>query len=53
MLIIDGKKVDLTKPETLKGITLKPGGSISVMQNGVTTTLTNQVKPENKQGSLK
>jgi len=53
MIIIDGKKVDLTKPETLKGITLKPGGSISFTQNGITTKLTNQAKPEDKQGSLK
>lgn len=42
MFQIDGQKLDLTKPETLKGITLKPGGFIEQRKDGVTTTLTHQ-----------
>jgi hypothetical protein len=45
MIMIDGKPVDLSKPETLKGITLRPGGSITIKKDGVVTTLTNP-KPE-------
>lgn len=38
MFLIDGKPLDLTKPNP--GITIKPGGYISQSENGVTTTVT-------------
>ena len=34
MLELDGKVVDLTKPETLKGITFKEGGYIEQSKDG-------------------
>lgn len=39
MIMIDGKPLDLTKPGSFKGITIKPGGHISQSANGVTTTV--------------
>jgi hypothetical protein len=39
--MIDGKPLDLTKPGSFKGITIKPGGHISQTQNGVTTAYIN------------
>mgnify|MGYP003342489730 CR=1 FL=1 len=46
MLTIDGKKVDLTKPETLKKITIKPGGYMEQKKDGVTTRIENKPKPQ-------
>ena len=41
MIFIDGKPVDLTKPQTWGGsIQLKPGGSITQSKDGVTTKVT-------------
>jgi len=42
MFSMDGQELDLTKPATLKGITLRPNGSIEQRKDGVTTTLTHQ-----------
>ena len=42
MIQIDGVTLDLTKPETLKGVTLQPGGFIEQRKDGVTTVLQNQ-----------
>lgn len=42
MFSIDGKPVDLTKPETLKGITILPGGSITQKKDNVVMQLKNQ-----------
>ena len=39
MIKIDGKVIDLTKPETIKGITFKEGGYIEQVENGVVTRL--------------
>jgi hypothetical protein len=44
MLTIDGKKVDLTKPETLNKISIKPGGYVEQRKNGVTTRVKNKPK---------
>ena len=44
MLTIDGKKVDLTKPETLNKIKIKPGGYIEQKKDGVTTRIENKPK---------
>ena len=41
MIMIDGKPLDLSKPGSFKGITIKPGGHISQTQNGVTTAYIN------------
>lgn len=47
MIFIDGKPVDLTKPQTWGGsITLKPGGSIEQRENGVTTKVTYEPQKE-------
>ena len=42
MFSIDGQELDLTKPATLKGVTLKPGGFMEQRKDGVTTKLTHQ-----------
>ena len=42
MFSIDGVEIDLTKPGTLKGTTLKPGGFMEQRKDGVTTKLTHQ-----------
>lgn len=44
MLTIDAKQVDLTNPETLEKITIKPGGYMEQQKDGVTTRIEN--KPE-------
>ena len=35
MFKIDGKELDLTKPETLQGVTIKEGGYIEQVKDGV------------------
>jgi hypothetical protein len=37
MFKIDGKELDLTKPETLQGVTIKEGGYIEQVKDGVVT----------------
>jgi hypothetical protein len=34
MFKIDGKELDLTKPETLQGVTIKEGGYIEQVKDG-------------------
>lgn len=48
MISIDGKVLDLTKPETLKGITILPGGFIAQKKDGVVTRVTAQNKQPNQ-----
>ena len=42
MLELDGTVVDLTKPETLKGITLKDGGYIEQGKDGEVVKVTKE-----------
>jgi hypothetical protein len=39
MLTVDGKVIDITKPETLTSITFKEGGYIEQGKNGVVVRL--------------
>jgi hypothetical protein len=49
MLTIDDKKVDLTKPDSMKKITIKPNGYIEQRKDGITTRIENSAdKPKNK-----
>lgn len=41
MFVIDGKPLDLTRPNSGVSIQLKPGGSITQSQNGVTQRVVN------------
>ena len=41
MFLLDGKPLDLTKPQPGLSIQLKPGGSITQSQNGVTQRVVN------------
>jgi len=46
MFEIDGKEVDLTKPETLQGIVFKEGSYIEQVKDGVVTRVElKEVKP--------
>jgi hypothetical protein len=44
MFEIDGKELDLTKPETLQGITFKEGGYIEQGKDGVVTRIEQEVE---------
>ena len=45
-IIIDGKEVDMTKPESWgKSIQILPGGSIQTAKNGVVTTVADNYVP--------
>jgi hypothetical protein len=47
MIQLDGVTLDLTKPETLKGVTLKSGGSIQQRKDGEEVTIKNDTdKPQ-------
>jgi hypothetical protein len=45
MFKIDGKELDLTKPETLHGITFKEGGYIEQLNNGLVVKV-EQAQPQ-------
>ena len=48
MFLLDGKPLDLAKPQPGLSIQLKPGGSITQSKNGVTQSVfnnTTQLKP--------
>jgi hypothetical protein len=40
MFKIDGKELDLTKPETLQGVTIKAGGYIEQIKDGQVVRMT-------------
>jgi hypothetical protein len=40
MFKIDGKELDLTKPETLRGVTIKEGGYIEQAKDGQVVRMT-------------
>lgn len=45
MFKIDGKELDLTKPETLQRVTIKEGGYIEQLKNGVVVRV-EQAQPQ-------
>jgi hypothetical protein len=49
MLTIDSKPIDLTNPDSMKNITIKPNGYIEQRKDGITTHIENTSdKPKNK-----